>query len=92
MKLVTPASREWLQQILIPAIDQALCAANNEYAQKRESKRLQPLCLHLMQSGWSEAELHRFVASGKRDVQYKWKILRSQLSPEDRQAIAITID
>lgn len=92
LELTTPASRQWLQQTLIPTIDRALCEVNNEYAQKRATQRLQPLCLHLVQLGWSKAELQRIVANGQRDVQYKWQILRSQPSSEDRQAIATTVE
>lgn len=82
----------WLQQRLIPVIEQALCEINIEYAQKRRSKRLRCLCLHLMHPGWFEAESRREAANSKRDVQYKWKILCHQPSPEDQEAIITTIE
>jgi hypothetical protein len=83
---------EWLQQTLLPAIDQALAEVNIEYAEKRRSKRLHSLCLHLMRPGWCQAELLREAAKGKRDVQYKWKMLCHQRHLEDGEAIVATIE
>jgi hypothetical protein len=76
-----------IQQVLMPAIDRAIAQVNVEYAQKRESGRLQPLYLHLMQPGWAEAVQRQAIANGQRDVQYKWKILVSEMQPTEWAAI-----
>ena len=65
----------WIQQVLLPALDQALQQLNGEYAQKRASRRLQPLRLHRMPPGWAEALQQEAIMAGKRDAQYKWKVL-----------------
>lgn len=65
----------WIQQTLLPALDQALGRLNGEYAQKRASRRLNPVCFHRMRSGWAEAIQREAIAHGGRDVQYKWKVL-----------------
>ena len=68
-------SDRWIQQVLLPALDQALQRLNGEYAQKRASRRLQPLRLHRMQPGWANALQKAEIEANGRDVQYKWKIL-----------------
>ncbi|MEB3210152.1 MAG: GH3 auxin-responsive promoter family protein, partial [Leptolyngbyaceae bacterium] len=65
----------WIQQVMLPALDEALGQLNSEYAQKRASKRLHPICLHRMRDGWAEAVKRRAIAQGGRDIQYKWKVL-----------------
>jgi hypothetical protein len=87
----TDASHDLLRDEVIPALDRALDQVNVEYAQKRNSGRLQSPRLHLMRPGWAEDERRQFVATGKRDTQYKWQILCSERHPEDRQAIIHTI-
>ena len=68
-------SDDWIQQSLLPALDNALANLNSEYAQKRASKRLQPLCGYRMKSGWAEAVKRNAIAAGSRDMQYKWPVL-----------------
>jgi hypothetical protein len=58
------------------AFDEALKALNSEYASKRDSGRLLPPRLTLMQSGWSDREKQRQVEVGKRDVQFKWPLIQ----------------
>ncbi|MEM7773716.1 MAG: GH3 auxin-responsive promoter family protein, partial [Cyanobacteria bacterium P01_A01_bin.37] len=65
----------WIQQTFLPAVDEALGRLNSEYAQKRLSQRLQPLCLHRMRSGWADAVTLTAIAKSGRDVQYKWRVL-----------------
>ena len=84
--------RELLCAKVIPAIDQALCEVNVEYAQKRSSKRLRMPRLHLMRRGWAEANVKKAVAGGKREAQYKWQLLCPEPRAEDRAAIARTIE
>ncbi|MEL6320875.1 MAG: GH3 auxin-responsive promoter family protein [Cyanobacteria bacterium J06626_14] len=74
-------SDRWIQQVMLPALDDALGQVNIEYAQKRASQRLRPLCLHRMQNGWAEAVKKEAIANGKRDVQYKWKVLCTNDTP-----------
>lgn len=69
----------WIQQTLLPALDRALANLNSEYAQKRDSGRLQPLCGYRMRSGWAEAVKRRAISTGSRDVQYKWPVLCPEL-------------
>ena len=72
---------QWIRHTLLPALDQRLQALNGEYAQKRASRRLQPLRCHRMRPGWAEALRRGAIASGSRDVQYKLPFLRSKLTP-----------
>ncbi|MEL6765202.1 MAG: GH3 auxin-responsive promoter family protein, partial [Cyanobacteria bacterium J06607_6] len=71
----------WIQHTLLPALDQALQQLNSEYAQKRASQRLQPLCLHRLQPGWADAVKRAEIATSGRDVQYKWRVLRPDAQP-----------
>ena len=92
LELERPAALEMLRDEVLPELDRALARVNLEYDQKRQSKRLGAPCLHLMSRGWADAALRRHVAAGKRDTQYKWRILCSEQSPENLQAIASTIE
>ena len=65
----------WIRQTFLPALDQTLGRLNSEYAQKRASRRLNPVCFHRMRSGWAEAIQREAIAHGRRDVQYKWTVL-----------------
>ncbi len=85
-------SHELLRDEVLPHLDAVLAEVNVEYGEKRRSRRLAPLCLHLMQPGWAEREYQRTAAAGKRDTQYKWQILCSESRPEDIGAIAHTIE
>ena len=71
----------WIQHTLLPALDQALQQLNSEYAQKRASQRLQPLCLHRLQPGWADAVKRAAIATSGRDVQYKWRVLCPDAQP-----------
>ena len=71
----------WIEQVLLPSLDQALAKLNGEYAQKLASRRLQPLCCHRMAAGWAEALKEDAIAQGGRDVQYKWKVLQPNPHP-----------
>jgi GH3 auxin-responsive promoter len=81
LELGQPVEENFLQQIIL-AIDSQLCSVNCEYEQKRQSKRLHLPCLYIMRLGWSEAELRLEAANGKRNVQYKWKVLCHQFEPK----------
>ncbi|MGD1927752.1 MAG: GH3 auxin-responsive promoter family protein [Leptolyngbyaceae cyanobacterium] len=71
----------WIQHTLLPALDQTLQQLNHEYAQKRASQRLRPLCLHRLQPGWADAVKRAVIATSGRDVQYKWRVLCPDTQP-----------
>ena len=81
-----------LRHEVIPHLDRALAGVNVEYAEKRGSRRLAPPCLHLMRPGWAEAEVLRAAGAGKRDIQYKWRILSDEPAEEDADAILNTLE
>ena len=85
-------SRDFLRDEVILHLDRALAGANVEYAEKRRSRRLAPPCLHLMRPGWAESEVLRAAGAGKRDTQYKWRILCSEPVPEDAGAVLHTVE
>lgn len=85
-------SRDFLKNEVIPHLDDALAGVNVEYAEKRSSRRLAPPCLHLMRPGWAEAEVLRAAGAGKRDIQYKWRILSDEPAVEDADAILNTLE
>jgi len=73
-------SRENLSQLL-QALDAGLQELNVEYAQKRESRRLDAPVLCLMKPGWFERKAHTTLQRGGRDVQFKAQLLCA--TPED---------
>ncbi|HEY0005675.1 MAG TPA: GH3 auxin-responsive promoter family protein [Pyrinomonadaceae bacterium] len=92
LELRGDAPDQMLRAEVLPELDRALCRANIEYAQKRQSKRLNPPRLHLMARGWANAERRRAVEGGKRDAQYKWRILCQEVQPEDARAVVRSIE
>lgn len=85
-----PADR--LRDEVLPAIDREIQRANIEYAQKRKSKRLDQPRLYLMKRGWANDEFRRYITAGKRDTQYKPRILCSEIQAENALFIAETIE
>lgn len=92
LELSANISEDVLRDKVIPLIDQVLARVNVEYMEKRKSKRLKLPYLAMMQRGWSEAECRKFVQSGKRDVQFKWRVLCAEARAEDNAAIIKTIE
>ena len=92
MELGNELTRQVLKDEVLPFIDQALSKANLEYAEKRKSKRLRPPVLALMRHGWTEIECRKFVQAGKRDIQFKWRILCAELSREDIESVTEFIE
>jgi GH3 auxin-responsive promoter len=92
LELARPVPHALLREEVLPALDRALTRMNVEYEQKRQSKRLAPLFLHLMEKGWAERSLRRHIAAGKRDTQYKWQILCPEQRAEDTRAIIETLE
>jgi hypothetical protein len=85
-------SLERLRNTILPSIDLFLSEINIEYSQKRKSKRLNPPCLHVMEPSWQEGIKRKHIVSGKRDVQYKWLSISSDLLEMDKQYVKCTID
>ncbi len=85
-------ARDLLRDEVIPHLDRALAGVNVEYAEKRRSRRLAPPCIHLMRRGWAEDEVLRAAGAGKRDIQYKWRILCAEPTEEDVGAILYTLE
>ena len=75
-----------LKQV-VQAFDEQLSDLNIEYKRKRESKRLGPPCLYLMDSDWEEQVFKEYLASGNNDTQYKWKMIATKISETDKKHI-----
>lgn len=74
------------------AFDAALARLNIEYAAKRASKRLGPPRLWVMRPGWSERLCRADFECGKREVQYKWPVIRHEWDAQSRAEVAATLD
>lgn len=66
---------------LLNAIESSLCGLNVEYAQKRDSQRLKPPALWLMQPGWFERKTSAAMQKSVRDTQHKAQLLTTALEP-----------
>lgn len=84
--------RETVKEVLIAAIDRTLRGINIEYAQKRESNRLHPPCIHIMDVNWEEEVKKAAMQRGKRDVQYKWRTVASKPLDIDKEHIISTTE
>jgi hypothetical protein len=71
----------------LAAFDGALCRLNIEYAQKRRSKRLNAPHVYRMGVGWSEAQKRLDIAAGRRESQYKWRIIVCEWDEYSRRQI-----
>ncbi|MBF2065448.1 MAG: GH3 auxin-responsive promoter family protein [Calothrix sp. C42_A2020_038] len=80
LELAQSVEENQLKQIVL-VIDSHLCSVNCEYEQKRQSKRLHLPCLYIMSAGWAEQEMRQEMMNGKRNVQYKWKVLCHEFEP-----------
>lgn len=81
-------SKEYLKNIILPAIDNFLSEVNIEYSSKRKSKRLNSPCLHIMDSKWAA----KAIGSGKNDVQKKWRMISQEFGGQDKKHIKYTIE
>lgn len=84
------AGHDELRSFLI-AFDEALCRLNVEYAQKRHSKRLNAPHAYLMAVGWSESQKGLDIAAGRRESQYKWRMIASEWDEYNRAQIKIEV-
>jgi len=84
-------SKGIIKNKIIPAIDAHLSSINIEYAQKRKSKRLHCPCLHIMDQRWEEDVKKAFIASGKRDIQFKWQNISSDFLEVDWAYVTDTV-
>lgn len=69
---------------ILQAFDRALRSQNIEYDSRRQSKRMQAPCLHVMAAAWAKA--------AKLRIQEKWIALADQKSTTDSAYILYTID
>ena len=92
LELGRPVQTALMRYEVLPALDRALERINVEYKQKRRSKRLGEPCLHLMAEGWYARQMRRHIESGRRDTQYKWRVLSEQRCEEDLEEITSTIE
>lgn len=92
LRFLSDPAPDFIRQTLIPALDRGLCDVNIEYAQKRQSGRLHPPCVHLMAESWETDVRRHSPTAGKRDVQFKWKLIAAELSEPDSRNIRSTIE
>ncbi|MFA5187480.1 MAG: GH3 auxin-responsive promoter family protein [Patescibacteria group bacterium] len=91
LRLAPEPSLKFIRDTILPFIDTCLCEANIEYRGKRKSKRLLPPCIHIMAPGWEENVRKHFLATGRRDLQYKWAATAQSISKLDSQHIRGTV-
>jgi hypothetical protein len=65
--------RDWVARF-----DAALARDDVEYASRRRSRRLHAPTLHVMAGGWSREVQREDVRHGRRDAQYKWRLLTAE--------------
>jgi hypothetical protein len=81
-----------LEHEVLPALDEILARFNLEYEQKRKSKRLDAPILHLMARGWGESSLRQYMLTGRRDTQFKWRVLCPERRADDTPFITKTFE
>jgi len=91
MQIDSEVPREFLRDAILPCIDRSLSEANIEYAGKRESGRLNPPCIHVMDSSWENDVRGRMQEAAHRDIQYKWRLVAAELSELDAKHIWYTV-
>ena len=85
-------SADFLRETLLPSLDDSLCECNIEYAAKRKSGRLHPPRIHLMMPGWEQSAQLEHATFLRRDTQYKWHPLVSEILAVDLRYIGRTVD
>ncbi len=77
----------------VQVFDEELRRCNEEYEVKRKSKRLHMPLLHEMRPGWAERiQKADVLRTGKRDSQYKWRVLRDDWMEESPREIERELD
>ncbi|MCF7972358.1 MAG: GH3 auxin-responsive promoter family protein [Phycisphaerae bacterium] len=92
ISLESEVSHEFLRETVLSHIDRSLSEGNIEYEAKRRSRRLNPPCIHMMDERWIDDVRDRFIESGHRDIQYKWRAIAAEMSNVDARHILYTID
>jgi len=89
---ITPEPKKMIIRTeILPLIDSKLSELNIEYKHKRESKRLAPPIIHIMDSKWEEEVKKDYLQTRKIDVQQKWKMFSQEMSAIDKKHIGHTI-
>jgi hypothetical protein len=83
---------DFLRDAILPSLDGSLCECNIEYAAKRKSGRLHPPRIHLMMPGWEHAAQLEHASFSKRDTQYKWLPLVSEMLAVDLRYIGRSVE
>lgn len=91
MTVESTVPEDFLKNTILPFIDEALSEANIEYDGKRKSKRLNPPCIHVMDPSWEENVRKHFMEAGRRDIQYKWRMVGTKISDLDARHIRYTV-
>jgi hypothetical protein len=71
----------------VSAIDRGLAAVNVEYRAKRASGRLGTPRLFVMRPGWSERLCGLDFHRGRREAQYKWKVMTPEWDAASRAEV-----
>jgi len=74
-------------ETFLTRFDFSLADLNDEYYQKRVSRRLQAPRLVVMKPGWGEREKRRAVDSGKRETQFKWAVIQLEWNEVNQSEI-----
>lgn len=82
---------EPIHHALLKALDSSLCENNIEYDSRRRSKRLNPPCVHVMDSLWEYEVRKEHTTFVQRDVQYKWPQFSTERTDTDVKHIRHTI-
>ncbi|MEE2829104.1 MAG: GH3 auxin-responsive promoter family protein [Myxococcota bacterium] len=83
-----PGTEMALMERFSKSFDQALTLHNEEWGGKRKSRRLHLPIVHEMKAGWYERTMRaNMEASGKRDSQYKWKMIAPEWDESSRSEL-----
>jgi hypothetical protein len=82
----------FMRDTLLPCIDQSLSDANVEYASKRESRRLKPPCIHVMDSSWMADVRDHAAHAARGSSQFKWRPVAAEVSDVDARHIQYTVE
>lgn len=83
--------RKRLAKTILPFLERTLTTVNLEYRAKRNSSRLCPPCLYLMDGTWSNGLLAKRTGQSARDAQLKWPALGTEWTAADREHCLATI-
>lgn len=86
------ATDKYLHDTILPFLDRTLSEVNIEYDGKRKSARLNPPRIHVMDDTWIDSVRRHFLEVGRRDSQYKWRMVADEVSEVDAKHTRRTVD